>query len=309
MKQRTVGVFIVMLLLVAMAPVSTVSSSAQPQGQAPQSELAQKFYNLAMQARTKTYELRDLISGQISSIPGDIEDLLEEADSLVAEGTIQSAIQAMTRYRNAYKQLHQFLSQQGVDPDAPEEGRGLLVAINRTFTRIERYNATLIAITETLTESQYGEFETYVDCVQGNLTEAKVSLSLANESLWLDPPNIVWATQNLTEANRNIQEAIQCMRLIAKAFNRWRLEYFLTRVNTFRERIQERVRERQGILGEVLENLGYANMEDFHHTLNRLIESARGKVDDMKNAIHDLTPLVDKLKELAKNIPEQHGPP
>jgi methyl-accepting chemotaxis protein len=305
---KRIGLIIVVAALIALVSSSTLIY-AQQQTQGPPSDKAQQFMALATQAREKAYELRDFVLETLASIPEEIDDLLAEADTLLADGTVPHTVQAMNHYRHAYRQLHRFLKHHGVDTEAPERARGLLVAINRTYIRIERYNNTLTAINETLTDDQYEELQGYFACVLGNLTEAKNSLILANESLWLSPPNVTWAAHNLTETNHNIQEAIHCLRRIAKGFNRWRMEHFLTNVHAFREHIQERIRERQGMLEDLLEHLGYADMEDFHQTIDDLIDRAREHVGDMKDAIQDLKAVLEKLREIDRNIPGPGGPP
>jgi hypothetical protein len=281
---------------------------AQNQEQA--NEKAQQFIELALQAKEKAYELKEFILENIGSLPDEIEDLLEMADTLLAEGNIQNAIQAMNTYRNAYKHLHQFIEQGGIDIETPEKAKGLLVAINRTYIRIEGYNNTLTAINDTLTEDQYLNLKPYFDCVQGNLTEAKDNLVLATESLWLEPPNIEWAAHNLTEANRNVTEAIHCLRMIAKGFNRYRIQNFLDEIIQFKEGLGEEMRERlqQGTLGDILENLGYSNLEDFNQAIDNLVQNAK-EGENIKEAVEDLKTIVEILQEIYLNLPNRRGPP
>ena len=307
MKRKSVGLILATLLLVTFV---TSVTGIYAQQQDPPSASTQKFVAMATQARDKAYEFRAFVSEEIGSIPDEIEALFVDADALLAEGSIPKTIQAMNKYRSAYKHLHRFLEHHGVDMDAPDKARGILVAINRTYRRIDRYNTTLLAIKEILPLEQYNTMKDYVECVQGNLTEATNSLLNATESL-LSPANVTWAAHNLTEANHNIHEAITCLRRIAKGFNRWRLEHFLTKVRAFRERIQDRIREklRQGTLGDVLEKHGYSNMEDFHQTIEDLIASARENVEDLKTAIHDLKTILEKLREMDHHIPNHQGPP
>jgi hypothetical protein len=247
----------------------------------------------------------------IGSLPDEIEDLLEQADTLLAGGNIQNAIQAMNNYRKTYGQLHQFLEQHGVDIEATEKARGILVAINRTYTRIDRINNTINRINNTLDEEDpnYEQIQLYLNWGWDNLTEATYNLEQANNSMYIEPPNVTWATQNLTEANKNIQETINSLRMIAKEFNRWRLEIFLGKINQIKEGLGEQIQQRlqQGILGDLLENFGYANLEDFKQTIEDLIQNAREKAENIQEAVQDLRAIMAKLHEINANLQNQNG--
>jgi hypothetical protein len=290
---------------------SLASINAQNQEQA--NERAQQFIDLTIQAKEKAYELRNFILENIGSLPDELEDLLEQADTLLAGGNIQNAIQAMNNYRRAYRQLHQFLEQNGVDIETIEKARGIIVAINRTYTRINRINNTINRINNTLDEEDpnYEQIQLFLSWGWENLTEATYNLEQANNSLYIEPPNVTWATQNLTEANKNIQESINSLRIIAKEFNRWRLQNFLGKINQIKEGLGEQIQQRlqQGILGDLLENFGYANLEDFKQTIEDLIQNARERAENIKDAVEDLRTIMEKLHEIYANLPNQNGQP
>jgi len=289
-------------LLVTLSPFLVVIY-AQPNNQVQQNVREQMFMETATRTRERAYELRDAVIEKIGSIPSEIEDLLNEADTLLAEGSIQKAIQAMSKYRNAYRQLHRYLEQHGVDTEAPEKARGILVAINRTYARIVRLNNTINAVNSTLdeTDPNYGKVKTYLEWGWENLTEAVDSLELANQSLYLEPPNVTWAAHNLTEANKNIQEAHTALKLIACWTNYRRIRNFLGALNRTRERIRVRIQERlqQGgfNLTALLEKLGYTRIEDFHEEIDGLMENARQRME-IREAIQDMWSIIAKLREM-----------
>ena len=309
-SKNVIGLVLIATLMLYLVP-SLASINAQNQEQA--NERTQQFIELAIQAKEKAYELRDFILENIDSLPDEIEDLLEQADTLLAEGNIQNAIQAMNNYRKAYRQLHQFIEQHGIDIEATEKARGILVAINRTYTRIDRINNTINRINNTLDETNpnYEQIQTYLNWGWENLTEATYNLELANNFLYIEPPNVIWAAQNLTEANRNIQEAINSLRMIAKEFNQWRLQNFLSKINQIKEGLGEEIQERlqQGILGDLLERFGYANLEDFRQTIEDLVQNARERAENIKEAVEDLRTIMEKLREIHTNLPNQRGQP
>lgn len=307
LRNKTVpSLILVTTLLVTLSPFSMVTS-AQPQNQEQQNTREQKFMEIAIQARERAYDFRDRVMAETGDIPDEIEDLLNEADVLLAEGTIQKVIEAMNKYRNAYRYLHRYLRQHGVDTETPEQARGILVAINRTYLRIERLNNTLNANNSNLdeTDSNYEEVTTYLEWGWGNLTEAADNLQIANQSLYLEPPNIIWAAQNLTEAHTDIFEAHVALRLIAGWTNHWRIRNFLGELRRIRERVGTRIQERlqQGgfDLGAILEKLGYTSLERFHQAIDELIENARQQ-REIREAIEDMWTIIAKLSEMELGI-------
>ena len=304
---------VVSLILVAtfLVLVSPLFMAIYAQAQNPEQQIVreQKFMEAAIQARERAYELKDLVIEKIGNIPDEIEDLLNEADILLAEGNIQKAIEAMNKYRNAYSLLYCYLEQHGVDIETPETARGIMVAIIRTYARIEKLNNTINLISSTLdkTDSNYDQVKAYLEWGWGNLTEATDNINLANYSLNIEPPNIIWATNNLTESNRNIQEAYKALELIACWTNQWRIRNFLGEQNRTRERIRERIQQGGFDLGAILEKLGYASLEDFEQAIDGLVENAQQRME-IREAVQELWTIREKLREMNQELQnKQHG--
>ena len=297
-NKKVVSLILVATLLVTLSPFLVVIY-AQPNSQEQQNVREQMFMEIATRTRERAYELRALVIEEVGNITSEIEDLLNEADTLLAEGSIQKAIEAMNKYRNAYRHLHRYLEQHGVDTETPEKARGILVAINRTYTRIERLNSTINAVNSTLDETNpnYDQVKTYLEWGWENLTEAVGNLELANQSLYLEPPNVTWAAHNLTEANKNIQEAHTALKLIACWTNHWRIRNFLGALNRTRERIRERLQQGGFNLTAVLEKLGYTSLEDFHQEIDALMENAKQKME-IGEAVQDMWTIREKLREM-----------
>lgn len=300
--RNAVSLILVATLLVTLSPFLMVIH-AQPQYQEQQNVREQKFMETALQARERTYDLRDFVVEEIGNIPDEVEDLLNEADALLAEDTIQKALEAMSQYRNAYQHLHRYLVQNGVDTETPEKARSLLIAINRTYLRIERLNNTMYAISSSLDEADpyYEEVTVYLEWGWGNLTEAAYSLSLANQSFYLEPPNITWAAHNLTEANKNVQEAHVALRLIACWTNQWRIRKFLGELDRIRERIRGRLQQGGFNLTDILEKLGYTSLEDFEQTIDGLVENAQQRME-IQEAVQELWTIREKLREMDQEL-------
>jgi len=292
-NKKVACLILVATLLVALSSFLVITYAQQ------QNEREQSFMEMAIQARERAYELRDLVMGEIGNISGEIEDLLNEADALLGEGNIQKATEAMNKYRNAYRHLHLYLEQYGVDMETAEKAKGILVAVNRTYAGIERLNNTMNTINSTLdvTDPNYEQVQTYLEWGWENLTEAADNLNLANQSLYLEPPNIIWAAHNLTEANQNIQEAYASLKLIACWTNHWRIRNFLGELNKTRERIRERHQQGGFNLTALLEELGYTSLEDFHQEIDELMENAQQRME-IREAVQDMWTIMEKLREM-----------
>jgi hypothetical protein len=301
-NKKVVSLILMATLLVTLSPFLVVIY-AQPNSQEQQNVREQVFMEIATRTRERAYELRDLVMEEIGNIPSEIEGLLDEADTLLAEGSIQKAIQAMNKYRNAYRHLHRYLEQHGVDTETPEKARGILVAINRTYTRIERLNNTINTVNSTLDETNpnYEKVKTCLEWGWENLTEAADNLELTNQSLYLEPPNVTWAAHNLTEANKNIQEAHTALKLIACWTNYWRIRNFLGSLYRIRVRIQERLHQGGFNLTALLKKLGYASLEDFHEEIDGLMENARQRME-IREAIQDMWSIITRLREMGLHL-------
>jgi uncharacterized coiled-coil protein SlyX len=308
-KQKIViGLILVSSLLVTLLSYSALISAKPIEHQ---NSTTQRFMEAALNARERTHQLRELLMEKIGSIPGDVDDLLNDADTLLGDGDLQKAIEAMEKYRMAYKHMHQYLVQNGIDPDAPEKAKGILVAITQSQARIEKLNNTLNAINNTLDENDpnYGEVKTRLEWGWQNLTQATHNLNLANESLYLEPPNVIWAAHNLTEANRNIHDAHAALTPIARLMNHRRIRAFLDDLNQIRERIRVKIRERFRPGGypmsTILESQGYNNMEEFEQTIDELMECVRQHAEQSREAAQYIWKITQRLNDMELNMQNQ----
>jgi len=306
-KNKTVamGLILVISLIFTLLPFS-ILISAQPLEQ--QNAITQRFMETAQQARQRTYEFRELIMEKIGNVQDDVDDLLIKGDALLAEGEMQNSIEAMYKYRMAYRHMYQYLLQNGIDTDAPERARGILVAVKQAQSRIERLNNTLNAVNNTLGESDlnFEEVKTRLEWGWANLTEATHDLNLANESLYLKPSNVVWAANNLTEANNDISETHILLCPIARLMNHRRIKGYLYNLNRLRERIRERIQERlhQGgfNLSAILERLGYNNMEEFEQEIDGLMEYVRQHAEQSSEASQNMWRITQRLNDMELGI-------
>lgn len=297
-NKNVVSLILVATFLVTLLPFSMVTY-AQPQNQEQQNVREQTFMEIAIQARERAYELRDLVIEETGNVPDDIEDFLNEADTLLAEGNIQKAIEAMNQYRNAYRYLHRYLEKHWVDTETTETVKGLLVAVDRANIRIQRISQIIECIRNTYRIQMDTQAQQYLSCVEGNLTEAKTNLERAREAL-VQYKNVTGATHNLTEANKNMEQAQVDLQLTARWTNRWRIRNFLGELERIRERIRARIQERMGQEGfnlkAILEELGYTSLEDFNQAIDELMENAEQM--EIREAVQELWTIMEKLREM-----------
>lgn len=290
---------LITILLVTLSPFLS-GIYALPNSQEQQNVDEQMFMEMVTHASGRVDDLRDLVLGVIGSVPSAIEDLLDEADALLAEGGMEKAKQAMSKYRNAYRQLYSYLRQHGVDMEAPERVRRMLQAMNRTYTRIERLNKTANSFNSTLdpTDPYHERVQKRLEWVWENLTEAVDNLELANQSLYSIPPNITWAAHNLTEAKNNTREAHTTLRLVAFWTNYWRFRNFF---GELKERIRVGIQRRQQQGGfnltASLEKLGVTDLENYYEEIRVLMEDARQNPNPL-NQQQILMSLVSELTKL-----------
>jgi len=302
------GLIVVSSLLVTLLPYSALIT-AQPIEH--QNSTMQRFMEVALHARERTYQLRELLIQKIGSIPDDVEDLLNDADTLLDDGDLQKVIEAMEKYRMAYKHMHQHLVQNGINLDTLEKARGMLVAITQSQARIEKLNNTLNAIKNTLDENDpnYEEVKSRLEWGWENLTQATHNLNLANESLYLEPPNVIWAAHNLTEANKNIQDAHVALTPIALLMNHRRIRAFLYDLNQLRERIRARIRDRFRPGGypmsAILESQGYNSMEEFEQAIDELMEYVKQHAEQSREAAQYIHRIIQKLNDMEYSIQNQ----
>jgi tetratricopeptide (TPR) repeat protein len=307
-KKTIMGLIVVSSLLITLLPYSALITA---QSIEHQNSTTQRFMEAALRARERTYQLRELLMEKIGSIPDGVEDLLNDANTLLEDGDIQKAIEAMEKYRMAYKHMHQYLVQNGINPDAPEKAKGILVAITQSQVRIEKLNNTINTINNTLDENDpnYEEVKNHLEWGWENLTQATHNLNLANESLYLEQPNVIWAAHNLTEANMNIREAHVALTPIARLMNHRRIRAFLYDLDQLRERIRSRIWERFRPGGypmsAFLESQGYNNMEEFEQVIDELMEYVRQHAEQSREAAEYIQRITQRLNDMELGMQNQ----
>jgi hypothetical protein len=109
----------------------------------------------------------------------------------------------------------------------------------------------------------------------------------------------------LQEAKELISQVYDYLKEQAEGLNAWRIDGYCERV---RERIRERFRygNQSGIdFTDVLEALGYKSENQFMETLENMIQTAKGKKGDFKNALQDLDEIGQMVQEMDQALTQK----
>ena len=192
------------------------------------------------------------------------------------DGVIGNATQALHIFKEVFRSIHIILRDSEVQKGQIVDAQGLLVAMRRALERIEKLRELL---PDEATEAL------------ALLDEAALYLNIDEARQWLLDGNVTETAHNLTQANQLISQAHHLLIEQAKRFNTWRINNFLRGINGARGRLGARfgAASAEGVdVDAVLESLGYQNMTEFMQTLQNMTESAKGKIDNFKEAIQDL---------------------
>jgi hypothetical protein len=110
---------------------------------------------------------------------------------------------------------------------------------------------------------------------------------------------------SLQEAKQLISQVYDYLKAQAEASNAWRIDGYC-------ERVQERIRERfqqgnqMGVnFTGVLESLGYQSESQFMETLQNMIQAAKGKTGDFKNALQDLDAIGQMVQQMDQALMQE----
>ena len=309
-RSKYVGVSLLALLVLTLVPVSMSFAEKQEE------KRVEKFVEITAKAKDKVDDLlahmgiehiEDLGNDELSSAYYEALGNLTSAKSKTLSGqeAVEKAKKAMIAFRWIFSQLHALSGEEGADTEIGERARGISVAIDRAYERIERIKD----VNETYL-TMYPPNETINGWILANLTAAETNLAKANDSIVLYH-NVLWAEGNLTEANQNISEAFAALKSLANWASSWRIESFLMGVKNSVDRTLELLEGAGVDLNHTVFELGYQDdngngdfLDDFlediegNLTATRGFRRAGGK--EIKQAIRKIKHVRQMLMEVRK---------
>jgi len=207
------------------------------------------------------------------------KSLLGEALAAIESGDYESALEiiseAMGIFREVYKAIYKMTEKHMGALRNRLIARGLIVAMQRALDRVERLRS-LAGDDENIT-SLLDEAEQYL-----NITAAKEMLAEGN---------VTGVAHNLVKANHLINKACLLLKVKARKIIWTRMRNYLRGMEKACELIEKRIEfaKRKGInVTAIFEKLGYHNETEFREALQDMIMTARGKVEDIKEALQEL---------------------
>jgi len=267
---------------------------------------AESFINYTKSALSKANatELAKEALDSATALLNNAKALLEEAKAYFDQGAYENAtlkaMEAMRLCREAYRTLHESLEKKGlVKPERPEvpevQGRGILVAVNRSLERVERLEALIERLKAVLPQ------------VEENLAKAKELLSVAKIQQLLAAGNVSEAAKRLAEAEKLIGQAYGLFHSTVKAKVAERIEKYKSKVLEELEELGKAVNATA--LNEALKGLGLKSFEELKSLVeDRVSEAKKDAKAGIDKALQKLKEVRDKLEELRKSLPRPPMP-
>jgi hypothetical protein len=310
MKKRQLAALVMLMSVVIAVP----PASAILYGQAQiQKTPAEELVEVADRAEQQVKDLIDLVyanetalqkiedvglldelEGNVTLYDGGVANLTAAHDALDLadyEGAVDYATEALSVFREVFSSIHVILEAAGLQKGHLVDNQGLLEAMTRQLQRIDRLREILPddtpeAITQLLDDA-----------------EALLDIDKARTLLLEDKSTEVMSS--LQDAKQLISQVYDYLKAQAEASNAWRIEGYC-------ERVQERIRERfqqgnqMGVnFTGVLESLGYQSESQFMETLQNMIQAAKGKTGDFKNALQDLDAIGQMVQQMDQALMQE----
>jgi hypothetical protein len=207
------------------------------------------------------------------------------------EGAVDYATEALGIFREVFSSIHMILEDAGLRKCELVDCQGLLEAMTRQLERIDH-------LREILPEDAPDEIVQLLDDA-----EALLYINVARALLLEGKTTEV--RDSLQDAKELISQVYDYLKEEAEGLNAWRIEGYCERV---RERIRERFRNanQAGIdFTDALQSLGYQNEYQFMETLENMIQTAKGKAGDFKNALQDLDAIGRMVQEMDQALTQK----
>jgi flagellin-specific chaperone FliS len=308
-KRQLVVLAMLVSIIVAAAPVSAILYG---QGQI-QATPAEQLVDVADKAEQQVKNLIDLVYANESALDK-IEEvgLLDELESNVTlynegvgnltaahdalelgdyEGAVDNATQALSVFREVFSSIHMILEDAGLQKGQLVDSQGLLEAMTRQLQRIDR-------LREILPEDAPEEITQLLD-------DAEALLNIDAARTLLLEGKTTEVRDTLQEAEDLISQVYDYLKAEAEGLNAWRIDGYCERV---REKMRERFRNgnQTGIdFTDVLNALGYQSENQFMDTLQKMIQTAKGKTGDFNSALHDLDAIGQMVQEMDQALTQK----
>lgn len=291
---KIAGLLLASILILATIPTLYASAAQQEQTK------AEKFIEIAEQAKEHADKLINKAKeGGVdvtaaNNLMGEGTKLLNDAKDAFSKNDFQTAFskarQAQEKFRDALRSL-----KTPAHEAAQERGRGILVAVDNAYERIQRLRDVIAKIPVS------PENEKPLSWAKLNLTQAENSLTDARNAIQKYEFNVDVAAKKLAEANKYISQAYAALKHIGNR-SLWRAESFLKGIEKHVEKVKERVNQ--------LAEKGF-NIQELQTKLTRvdeLIQKARASAlaGDKKATLAFIKEIDHLLHEITKETVKLH---
>jgi hypothetical protein len=308
-KKQLVALAMLVSVIMAAAPVTVIFAG---QGQI-QASPAEELVAIADRAEQQVKNLIDLVYanetalqkiedvGLLGALDGNVTLYGEGMGNLTAaydaleitdyECAVDNATEALSVFREVFSSIHVILEAAGIQKGHLVDNQGLLEAMTRQLQRIDR-------LREILPEDAPDEIKQLLDDVEA-LSDIDAARTLLSEGKETEVMAI------LQEAKELITQVYDYLKTQAESLNAWRIDGYCERVG---ERIRERFRNgnQSGIdFTGVLASLGYQSENQFMEELENMIQTAKGKTGDFKNALQELDAIGQMVQEMDQAIAQK----
>ncbi len=307
-KRQLVVLAILGSVLIMAAPVSAIFGQGQVQATS-----AEQLVEVADKAEQQVRNLIDLVYaddttlnaikdiGLLDELEGNATLYDEGVENLVAaqdainhedyESAVDYATKALSIFREVFSSIHVILQDTGLQKYELVDSPGLLDAIIRQLQRIDR-------LRELLPEDTPEEIVQLLD-------DAEALLDVDTARALLLEGKTTEVRDTLQEAKALLSEVYDYLKEQAEGLNGWRIDGYCERI---RERIRERFMngDQLGIdFTDVLQAFGYQSENQFMETLDTMIQGAKGKSENLQNALQDLNAIGHMVQQMDQALSQK----
>ena len=309
MSKRQLVVFAMLVsVLMITTPVSAIFGQSQVQATS-----AEQLVEAADRAEQQVNNLIDLVYanetvldmieavGLLDELAGNVTLYDEGVGNLTTaqealdledyESAVHYATEALSIFREVFSSIYVILEDAGLLKGQLVDNQGLLEAMTRHLQRIDRLRTLL-------PEDAPEEIVQLLD-------DAEALLDIEEAKALLLEGKATEVRDTLQEAKELISQVYDYLKEHAEGLNTWRIDGYCERV---RERIRERFRNgnQLGIdFTDVLEAFGYQSENQFMETLENMIQTAKGKKGEFRNALQDLDEIGQMVQEMDQALAQK----
>jgi hypothetical protein len=312
LKTKTAALALLIILILAVLPTmlfvngqvnETIEEKmvniAEQAGDRIQNLITSVYANENSTAKIQNASLSEQFESNVTICQTEGLDKLAAAQEALAdsnnEQAADSALEALTIFRQVYSSLKAILEAAGLQDNSSINNQELLDAITRELQRID-------TLQNLLPTNATQEIMSLLGTANATLLQAKAALQDGKgdeaKTLYL-------------EAQQNITQIYQYLKTQAEESNIWRLSGYCERLQ---QDIQERFRygSDNGVnFTSTLENLGYRSESQFMQALQNKIQHAQSQ-SGIQNAMNDcllISQMVQEMEQgLNQEINRQQGP-